>query len=229
MSCREVLNLLTLVHYRQCVDDEEIEARVSSGSDYTDLPGRHATVNQIVALNMTYFRKVAALTQEELGERLGWSKAIVSAAERSADGKRVRQFTVDDVVALADALEVPIGAFFLPPQDDGETVHYQFRPHDGADLLDMGDLMAMVMPDSESISRAMDAYRRRITAAVGQYLGPEWTDEPERWRNIMSASEIEAEQAEDVRRDYEAAMRLAGKLRRVLKTYEKPEDGEAVQ
>jgi transcriptional regulator with XRE-family HTH domain len=227
--CHEVLNLLTLVHYRQCVDDEEIEAPPSSDSDYTDLPGRHMTVNQIVALNMAYFRKADALTQEELGERLGWSKAIVSAAERSADGKRVRQFTVDDVVALAAALDVPVVAFFLPPEEDGVTARYLFRPHDTADVLDMGDLMAMAMPDSDSIGRAMDGYRRRVTAAVGRYLGPEWTDEPERWRRVMSASEIEAEQAEDARADYEALQRIAGKLRRVLKAYEKPEDEKAVQ
>lgn len=192
-----------------------------------ELPGEVKTVNQIVAWNIAYYRKAAGLTQEELGELIGGrSKRNVSADERSWDGGHTREFNASELAAYALALDVPLVAFFLPPEGDGTTVRYQFRPHDAADLLGMGDLMAMAMPDSESTGRAMDGYRRRITTAVGQYLGPEWTDEPERWRSVMSAAEIEAERAEDARADYEAVMRVASKLRRVVKGYEKPEDGQ---
>ena len=38
--------------------------------------------------------------------------------------------------------------------------------------LDMGDLMAMVMPDSGESSIALDAYRHRIGQAVRRYMGP---------------------------------------------------------
>jgi hypothetical protein len=42
--------------------------------------------------------------------------AQVSAAERSVDGARIRQFTADDIVAFAQAFDLPIGYFFLPPR-----------------------------------------------------------------------------------------------------------------
>ena len=37
-----------------------------------DLPRRLVTVNQIVALNIAWLRRQAGLTQEELGDLLGW-------------------------------------------------------------------------------------------------------------------------------------------------------------
>jgi hypothetical protein len=40
----------------------------------------------------------------------------VSAAERSVDGTRIKQFTADNIVAFAQAFEEPIGYFFLPPR-----------------------------------------------------------------------------------------------------------------
>src|SRR3954470_302298 len=79
-------------------------------------PVREITPNMLVALNMAKWRQAAGLTQDQLGERLGgWNKTAVSAAERSWDGKRVRQFDADLIVRLAFILEVPITAFFLPP------------------------------------------------------------------------------------------------------------------
>lgn len=51
----------------------------------------------------------------------GWSKSF-SAAERSVDGKRVRQFHADEVIAFARAFEVPLTAFLLPPEDDPPDV-----------------------------------------------------------------------------------------------------------
>jgi hypothetical protein len=42
--------------------------------------------------------------------------AQVSTAERSVDGARIRQFTADDIVAFAQAFNLPIGYFFLPPR-----------------------------------------------------------------------------------------------------------------
>ena len=55
------------------------------------------TVNQLAAYNMAFYRKVAGLTQEELGAPLGWSVASVSAAERSWDGKRIKKFDADEL------------------------------------------------------------------------------------------------------------------------------------
>lgn len=110
-----------------------IQAAYAEGSTYWDLPGRHITPNQLVSYNMAYFRKVARLTQAELAARLNavkgdgkaeWTNASVSAAERSWDGKRIRQFDADALLSLATTLRVPVSAFFLPPEDDGVHERY---------------------------------------------------------------------------------------------------------
>ena len=79
------------------------------------------TPNQIVAYNLAQARLWRNWTQEEAAEQLEpylgarWSKASFSAAERSVDGQRVRQFSADDIVAFSRAFGLPVGFFFLPP------------------------------------------------------------------------------------------------------------------
>ena len=187
-----------------------------------DLPGELKTINQIVAWNIAYYRKAEGLTQEELGALTGGrSKRNVSADERSWDGERTREFSASELAGLAVALDVPIIAFFLPPETDGTDVRYLFRPHTHAGPLGMAALMDKVMPDSRSNSRAMDAYRRRMTSAVRQYMAPSWADDWEYWQAQMSPGpEMRAEEAEDMRADLEAADRIAAKFRRGLAAYE---------
>lgn len=78
--------------------------------------------NQLVAFNLREARKLREWTQVEAAERLEphlgtrWSEAVFSSAERSVDGKRVREFTADDLVALSNAFELPIVFFLLPPR-----------------------------------------------------------------------------------------------------------------
>ena len=196
--------------------------------DPDELPGEHKTVNQIVARNIACYRKAAGLTQEELGELLGGrSKRNISADERSWDGGHTREFNAHELAALAAALDVPIGAFFLPPEDDGVTVRYEFHLHDqGSACMGMGDLMAMVMPDSDSGSRAMDAYRRRLTAAVRDYMGPRWSKEAEHWTESITEPELRAEAAGELREEREVLLRIAARHARVIKTYEPGEPGE---
>ena len=79
------------------------------------------TPNQVVGYNLTQAREWKGWTQDQLAEALEpylgkrWSKASVSQAERSVAGKFVRQFTADEIVAFARALDLPLGWFFMPP------------------------------------------------------------------------------------------------------------------
>jgi hypothetical protein len=79
------------------------------------------TPNQIVAYNLAQARAWRDWTQEEAAEHLApylgtkWSKASFSAAERSVDGDRVRNFSADEIVAFARGFGLPVGYFFLPP------------------------------------------------------------------------------------------------------------------
>ena len=80
------------------------------------------TPNQLVGYNLWCARQERGWTQAQAAEALEphlgvrWTVAQVSAAERSVDGTRVRQFTADDLVAFAQAFDVPITYFFIPPR-----------------------------------------------------------------------------------------------------------------
>ena len=80
------------------------------------------TPNQLVGYNLWCARQERGWTQAQAAEALAphlgvrWTVAQVSAAERSVDGTRVRQFTADDLVAFAQAFDVPITYFFIPPR-----------------------------------------------------------------------------------------------------------------
>lgn len=85
------------------------------------------TPDQLVAYNLWRARQLRRLTQEEAADRLQpflgvkWSKASFSVAERSFQGGRQRRFTAKEIMAFAQAFELPIDWFFLPPAPaDGE-------------------------------------------------------------------------------------------------------------
>ncbi|MFN2506532.1 MAG: helix-turn-helix domain-containing protein, partial [Acidimicrobiales bacterium] len=81
------------------------------------------TPSQVVAYNLTQARLLRGLTQVEIAERLStftgtpWSAVTVAQAEGSVSGKRVRQFTANELVALARTFDLPVLYFFLPPEN----------------------------------------------------------------------------------------------------------------
>ncbi|HJQ89046.1 MAG TPA: helix-turn-helix transcriptional regulator [Propionibacteriaceae bacterium] len=92
------------------------------------------SINSLVAANVTHARTVRGMTQEQLGKRLEavtdrrWSKATVSALERSADGVKVRQFDADDLVAIAHVLDVPLLFLFKPSLPEFHP-NERYTPH----------------------------------------------------------------------------------------------------
>lgn len=79
------------------------------------------TPNQVVAYNLWMVRTTHGWTQEEAAERLEpylgerWSRVVFSAAERSVAGKRIKQFSADDIAAFAAAFDLSPAFFFRPP------------------------------------------------------------------------------------------------------------------
>jgi len=102
------------------------------------LPTRTVTINQVVARNMALARRRREMTQDQLGQVLTritgrpWSNATVSSAERSWGTDRIRQFDADDLIALAQALQIPVTSLLLPPPTDGveEQLVYSVQPLD---------------------------------------------------------------------------------------------------
>jgi transcriptional regulator with XRE-family HTH domain len=138
---------------------------------------RRVSISQVVAFNVAWFRKRAGLTQEEMGQRLGgWSAASVSAAERSWDGKRVRQFDADEIIAIAAVLGVPAIALLLPPPDAGTAIEYGFVATSApVPPIDTAGLLAHLLPRyGQAGSPMMEAFQERVTAlgASGRLFPP---------------------------------------------------------
>lgn len=106
--------------------------------------------NQIVALNVARARAMRGWTQEQASNALApylgtrWSNASFSAVERSIAGTRVKQFSADELVALARGFDLPLGWFFLPPPP-GENAGLGAKGDDFFRGGDMGVLLDVVL------------------------------------------------------------------------------------
>lgn len=182
-------------------------------SDYSGLPGKHVTVDQIVAGNVRRWRRTAGLTQEELGGRIGWTAANVSAAERSADPDRdKRRFDAQTLAALALAFDVPIPALFLPPPDDGLTVRYEFHanPHVCSD---MAALVSLLISDpSDDVNPVMDAYRDRYMTVIATYLDAERGAQLASYLGDLTAAEERASRIQRLQWQREALVAIVGDI-----------------
>lgn len=79
------------------------------------------TPNQVVAFNIIRARELRGWDQAKAARQLAkyfgtkWTEASYAQIERSITGVRVRQFSADDLVALARCFDLPIGFFLTPP------------------------------------------------------------------------------------------------------------------
>jgi transcriptional regulator with XRE-family HTH domain len=149
-------------------------SKEEAASKHTGLPAHTVTINQLVGHNMALYREAAGLTQEQLGKRLGgWTKVAVSAAERSWDGKRVRKFDADELVAIASALGVPVVALLLPPSDAGTAVDYIFTAGSApVPPIDAVGMFAHLSTAGEGDAPVMKAFRERVMALGASGLFP---------------------------------------------------------
>jgi transcriptional regulator with XRE-family HTH domain len=92
---------------------------------------------QVVAHNMTRARELRGLSQSEVAERLStfsgspWSQVTVAQAEGSVSGNRMRQFTANELVALARCFDLPVLYFLLPPTDGADGLAAPDAPAKG--------------------------------------------------------------------------------------------------
>lgn len=180
---------------------------------YEALPAKHVTIDQVVASNMRRWRKAAGMTQKELGDLLGWSDANVSALEQSvAEDRDRRRFDAQAIAAIAVALELPLSALFLPPEDDGDGKRYLFGATEKYGELQMADLMLLVMPGSVARSPQFDLYRDRFERSASLYLDEEAGKEVARWMRHLEGKEARAERAQRLRSRRAALLDTAAEL-----------------
>ena len=79
------------------------------------------TANQVVAFNLRRARHLRGWSQREAIEQLAphlakpWSTVVLSGAECSVKGRRIKKFDADDLAAFAAAFDVPVAFFFEHP------------------------------------------------------------------------------------------------------------------
>lgn len=143
-------------------------------------PTRVITPNQLVAYNVAFYRNALGMTQEELAGHLtshtheAWSKATVSAAERSFyEGARVRQFDANDLMALSSALGVPLLGFFLPPTEDGESEEFRIAgsPSTPGGVTTKRLVEILFRNPTQHAKRGVDSYLERVRQAFDRYFG----------------------------------------------------------
>ncbi len=148
------------------------------------MPDSRLTPNQIVAWNLSRARQTRGWTQEQASEQLEpylgerWSKATFSAAERSFDGTRIRQFTADDLYAFSRCFDLPIAYFLRPPTWIEEVGHANSTESTSRAgyldmLFDVGSnanewLLHETVPLSAGATRAIRRWGSNFAAVIAQ-------------------------------------------------------------
>ncbi|MBC2903992.1 helix-turn-helix domain-containing protein [Streptomyces cupreus] len=145
-------------------------------------PQEAPTVNQLVAYNMTRARRARGWTQQQVADRLekytgrSWSKASISAAERSWQGGRPRKFDADELLALSVIFDTPI-AYFLLPMEEGNRAIAMAQPEDrgggGAYIAGVPLLLSRVLMDRMATEGGSEFFVRAHAAAL-KYLKVDW-------------------------------------------------------
>jgi hypothetical protein len=152
-------------------------ARKKSAESEVDVPLYWGmTPNQIVAYNLNQARLWKGWTQEEAADALApyvgsrWSKANFSAAERSMDGQRIRNFDADEIVAFARTFELPITFFFMPPVPWANNLPVRLQTPDagplGIALTKMVDLVFGDRPTIGLLSARLEQFVERLGEGV---------------------------------------------------------------
>ena len=129
-------------------------------------PRRTYSPNQLVAYNVGRARALRGWTQERTAEELApflgrrWSRASYSAVERATGDARVKQFSIDELVALARGFQLPVLWFLLPPsmeEDPGLSV-----PDGTSQGLEFTDYLKILFGEEETERLYEDALQQWI-------------------------------------------------------------------
>jgi hypothetical protein len=134
------------------------------------------SANRVIAYNLTQARNWRNMTQTQAAEALEpylgarWSKATFSAAERSYQTAKVRNFDADEIVAFAQAFDLPITFFFIPPPpySDGLPLVLETAPPPAATqpIAGLLDLIFGTPANQGMVTLRMKGFLQQLPAAT---------------------------------------------------------------
>jgi hypothetical protein len=174
------------------------------------------TPNQVVAYRLRWAReRIKDWTQEQTAEHLEpylgirWSSASFSTAE-STKGKRVREFTADEIVAFSKVFELPVGWFFLPPNSREKVEVADER-------LSAGEVLRVILGGGrEHYERAIDDLLKGLSEPQRRRVEEEsspWSEDLPDVETLEQAQDVLAE-ATDALHRMRNALREQRTLRR---------------
>ena len=181
--------------------------------------------NQVVAYNLRSARELRGWTQEEAAERLApyigaeWSKASWSAAERSAETKRVRHFTADDLVALARCFDLPVVWFLVPPDPENGGVLASVTTPDVRAGLTPRSFFETVVGSADGLSRLEERLSDLNSKFAEQTIGAEMLQmlESHNAHILRLADVLPHQEAQDlIRNQFDAAVRTLRRMGALL-------------
>lgn len=125
------------------------------------------TLDELVSYNLRRAREMRGWTQAEAAERVSahlgrvWSQQVYGDAERAyRNPKRVKVFTGEEMLALAQAFDLPIPWFYLPT-----TIETEVGARSGEGSISGRDLLWLLMPEAhprEDRNARTTVFRRRL-------------------------------------------------------------------
>jgi hypothetical protein len=151
------------------------------------------SANQIVAYNLGRARALRELTQDQaaallepfLGVR--WSRASFSAAERSTESGRTREFTADEILAFARVFDLPVTWFFLPPGDKPEEGAPPDVTCGGTTAIRAGELLDSIFPHRPGPTEVYERLKSLLVKLPSQQRSST-DDRWFRWTAVRGAS-----------------------------------------
>jgi transcriptional regulator with XRE-family HTH domain len=137
------------------------------------------TPDQVCAARLVLARRALNWTQERMCRELekvgiSWSAPTLSNVERSINGRRIKEFSASEIVALAKATGFPVAWFFVPIAPDAFGLMPRIVPRESKlavtsdELVDAvlgrrGDAVSEALTDAAPILAPITVQRLRET------------------------------------------------------------------
>ena len=183
--------------------------------------------DDVVSNNLRRARELRGWTQPEAAQRISrylgreWSQQVYGDAERAYRGKRVKNFSAEEIVAFCRAFRLPVVWFYLPP-DPWTAIVPKGAAVDSEAALTSDELLSLIFPrlddqmlvDLDSVTVGLfSSFTAHVPRAQNTAAYLEWVSRQNAALRSMVRAAFEAESIDDLPEQLEE---LASRVRRSI-------------